>query len=194
MAGGPARHACRRWTGSTRNFNFLVWGILSHAQERLHEEFRFLRRCCGWTESRRGSMCWPVDRPDTHAAGGPAARGILIFLVWGIISHAQKQLHEEFRFLRRCCGWTEICRGSMCWPADRPDTHAAGGPAARGILIFLVWGILSHARERPHTAYRRWTGNTRGFDFFGLGDSFTRSGVTAQGGIFWFWKFSPAPL
>ena len=37
--------------------------------------------------------------------------------------------------------------GSMCWPVDRPATHAAAGAAARGVLIFLVWGILSHARE-----------------------------------------------
>ena len=31
-------------------------------------------------------------------------------------------------------------------------------------------------RERPHTAYRRWAGNTRGFDFFSLEDSFTQIG------------------
>ena len=31
-----------------------------------------LRACCG-------SMCWPVDRPATHAAAGAAARGALIF-------------------------------------------------------------------------------------------------------------------
>ena len=37
--------------------------------------------------------------------------------------------------------------GSMCWPVDRPATHAAAGAAARGALIFLFWGILSHARE-----------------------------------------------
>ena len=36
------------------------------------------------------------------------------------------------------------CRG-MCWPGGRPGTHAAAGAAARGVL---VWGILSHARER----------------------------------------------
>ena len=34
---------------------------------------------CGWTGSRCGSMCWPVDRPATHAAAGAAARGALIF-------------------------------------------------------------------------------------------------------------------
>ena len=41
----------------------------------------------------------------------------------------------------------EGCCGSMCWPVDRPATHAAAGAAARGALIFLFWGILSHARE-----------------------------------------------
>ena len=30
-----------------------------------------LRACCG-------GMCWPVDRPATHAAAGAAARGVLV--------------------------------------------------------------------------------------------------------------------
>ena len=30
----------------------------------------------------------------------------------------------------------EGCCGSMCWPVDRPATHAAAGAAARGALIF----------------------------------------------------------
>ena len=56
--------------------------------------------------------------------------------------------------------WTEGDCGSMCWPVDRPATHAAAGAAARGALIFLFWGILSHAREKRHE------------EVFGLGDSF----------------------
>ena len=34
LAGGPARHACRRGSGSTRGFDFFVLGILSHARAR----------------------------------------------------------------------------------------------------------------------------------------------------------------
>ena len=55
----------------------------------------------------------------------------------------------------------EGCCGSMCWPVDRPATHAAAGAerlhdvlagcrrgsgSTRG-FNFLFWGILSHARE-----------------------------------------------
>ena len=59
---GAASHACRRGSGSTRGFNFLFWGFF-----------------CGWIGSRCESMCWPVDRPATHAAAGAAARGVLGF-------------------------------------------------------------------------------------------------------------------
>ena len=38
LAGGPASHACRRGSGCTRGFNFLFWGILSHAQEWMARE------------------------------------------------------------------------------------------------------------------------------------------------------------
>ena len=154
LAAGAASHACRRGSGSTRGFNFLLraWGFF-----------------CGWTGSRCGGMCWPVDRPATHAAAGAAARGVLFFSLvclvpvvrayvagacvgrrtgqprmpprerlheglggdWGIVSHS------------RCLGTTqrgrgavavcfEGCCGSMCWPVDRPATHAAAGAAARG--------------------------------------------------------------
>ena len=99
----------------------------------------------------------------------------------------------------------EGCCGSMCWPRERPATHAAAGAAARGVLVFCLGDCFTCLElgndtettqrgrsavaicseggcaskrwtlERPHTAYRRWTGNTRGFDFLGLEDSFTRS-------------------
>ena len=34
----------------------------------------------------------------------------------------------------------EGCCGSMCWPVDRPATHAAAGAAAREALIFCFVG------------------------------------------------------
>ena len=72
------------------------WGILSHAQERRHEGFLFGGFFCGWTGSRCGSMCWPVDRPATHAAAGAAARGALIFLFFGGgLSHAREWMARE---------------------------------------------------------------------------------------------------
>ena len=36
-------------------------------------------RFCVYSEGGCGSMCWPEDRPATHAAAGAAARGALIF-------------------------------------------------------------------------------------------------------------------
>ena len=181
-------------------------------------------------------MCWPVDRPATHAAAGAAARGALIFCFGGFFHTLRSGWHERVRgggfnplrgattgvVMRRratsgemargglvfvfslevapvsegdsficsgvvrhacrhrvtargvfvlgdcftCSGATRrglmrflvlwggavvVCSeggcGSMCWPVDRPATHAAAGAAARGALIFLFWGVLSHARE-----------------------------------------------
>ena len=43
--------------------------------------------------------------------------------------------------LRACCG-------SMCWPGDRPATHAAAGAAARGVRGI---GGLFHALRRDGT-------------------------------------------
>ena len=73
-------------------------------------------------------------------------------MFWGILSHA-RSLGTTQRggalllfVLRACCG-------GMCWPVDRPATHAAAGAAARGALIFC------------------------------FGDSFTRSGVDGTRGL-----------
>ena len=74
-------------------------------------------------------------------------------------------------------------------PAGRPAWRRRFRNDDEGGVVFVCseGGCVSKrwTRERPHTAYRRWTGNTRGFDFFGLEDSFTRSGETARGS-FWF--------
>ena len=115
-------------------------------------------------------MCWPVDRPATHAAAGAAARGVRglggLFHTLGSGHSAPCRLRRDgtrgFDFL--FCGGGgavavcfEGCCGSMCWPVDRPATHAAAGAAARGV---------------------------RG----GLGDSFICSGAAARGS----WVFAAA--
>ena len=85
---GAVAGACvGRWTGQPR----------MPPRERQHEGLGERRHegvfglgglLCGWTGSRCGSMCWPVDRPATHAAAGAAARGgfwfggILLRLDW----------------------------------------------------------------------------------------------------------------
>ena len=126
--------------------------------------------CCG-------GMCWPRERPATHAAAGAAARGvrgdwgILLRLDWeplrghglttGVVRHACRHrvtARGVFGLGGLFCGFVggavavcfEGCCGSMCWPVDRPGTHAAAGAAARGALIFC------------------------------FGDCFTRSGAASQ--------------
>ena len=50
--------------------------------------------------------------------------------------------------------------GSMCWPVDRPATHAAAGAAARG---GFVWGILLRLDWEPlrEPALDHGSGQTR---------------------------------
>ena len=215
--------------------------------------------CCG-------SMCWPRERPATHAAAGAAARGVRgvggffhalgawerhMTMVWALLPFVLKAIAgagvrsgasrdafpsgawERHRFNGGAVAVCfEGCCGSMCWPRERPATHAAAGAAARGVRgiggffhalgawerhMTMVWvllpfvlkaiagaGVRSGASrdafpsgawerhrfnggavavypeggcdserwtlERPHTAYRRWIGRTRGFDFLGLED------------------------
>ena len=202
-------------------------------------------RCCVYFDGSCGSMCWPVDRPGTHAAGGPAARGVWVFAAargggLGVVAVCfegvcrgkglttgervkespavfvfpwssgplAREIPDIFRhgwrragkFRNdgggRCCVYFDGSCGSMCWPADRPGAHAAGGPAARGGWVFaaarggglgvvavcsegvcrgkgLTTGVVRHACRHRVTA--------RGV--FDLGDSFTRSGVDGARGV-----------
>ena len=65
---GAASHACRLRSGSTRGSGFFS-GVSCSRRPGI---------CCE-------GMCWPVDRPATHAAAGAAARGVRGD--WGILSH-----------------------------------------------------------------------------------------------------------
>ena len=64
----------------------------------------------------------------------------------------------------------EGCCGGMCWPADRPATHAAAGAAARGALIFCFGdcftrsGVVRHACRHRVTAPRPAAGQARGLE------------------------------
>ena len=106
-----------------------------------------LRACCG-------GMCWPVDRPATHAAAGFCGGALLPFVLRALLPF----------ILRACCG-------SMCWPVDRPATHAAAGAAARGVFGFVggVVAVYFEGLLREHVlaggpashACRRRSGSTR---------------------------------
>ena len=103
---------------------------------------------CGWTGSRCGSMCWPVDRPATHAAAGAAARGALIFCFGGFFHTLGSGWHERVRG-----GGFNPLRGATTGVVMR--RRATSGEMARGgWFLFFLWrllrcrrGILSHARE-----------------------------------------------
>ena len=127
--------------------------------------------CCG-------SMCWPRERPATHAAAGAAARGvrgdwgILLRLDWeplrghglttGVVRHACRHrvtARGVFGLGGLFCGFVggavavcfEGCCGSMCC-----------GPASARMP----------PRERPATHCRRGSGSAAARGVFGLGGSF----------------------
>ena len=123
LAGGPASHACRRRSGSTRGFDFFGLGdSFTRSGETARGGFWFGGFFCGWTGSRCGGMCWPRERPATHAAAGAAARGV--FGLGGL-----------FHTLRR--------DGTRGWGGG--FLHTLGRDGARR---FLVWRVFLHALER----------------------------------------------
>ena len=104
--------------------------------------------CCG-------SMCWPRERPATHAAAGAAARGVR-----GVGDcFTRSELGNEHRRRRQRRGGGALllfvlkaCCGGMCWPRERPATHAAAGAAARGVRgiggFFHALGAWERHRRR----------------------------------------------
>ena len=112
---GVVRHACRHRVTARGVLIFWFGGFL-----------------CGWTGSRCGSMCWPVDRPATHAAAGAAARGVLVFGLGD--SFTRPELGNDTGLMGALLPFVlRACCGGMCWP-----------------------------RERPANRSRRWSGSTRG--------------------------------
>ena len=81
---------------------------------------------------------------DCFTRSGATRRGLMRFLVlWGALLPF---------VLRACCG-------GMCWPVDRPATHAAAGAAARGVLVFSLVCLVFVVRAYVAGAcVGRWTG------------------------------------
>ena len=115
-----------------------------------------LRACCG-------SMCWPVDRPATHAAAGAAARGI-------------RGIGGFF------CGWTGAVAGACIDHGSGQTRMPPQSDGTRG-FDFLVWGIPLRLDWGPLREHVLTTGVVRhacrhrvtARGVFGLGDCFTRS-------------------
>ena len=118
---GVVRHACRHRVTARGALIFCFGGFFHTLGSGWHERVRG-----GGFNPLRGATTGVVMR--RRATSGEMARG-------------------GFWFGGFFCGWTGSGCGGMCWPVDRPATHAAAGAAARGALIFLLWGVLSHARE-----------------------------------------------
>ena len=97
------------------------------------------------------------------------------------------------------CGVVAVCFeggcGSMCWPVDRPATHAAAGAAARGALIFCFGGLF-------HTLGSGWHERVRGGGFNPLRGATTgvvmrrraTSGEMARGGLVFVFSLEVAPV
>ena len=125
-----------------------------------------LRACCG-------SMCWPVDRPATHAAAGAAARGGFCF--------------GEF-----FCGWTEGGCGGEGLTTGVVRHACRHRVTARGVFGFVGGALLLFVlRVVAGACVGRWTGQPRmpprerqheGLGG-GLGNSFTRLGVDGTRGL-----------
>ena len=102
------------------------------------------------------------------ASGEDGTRG-LVFLFGGCSGVGGEFFHtlgagERHRFNGGAVAVCfEGCCGSMCWPGDRPATHAAAGAAARGVREI---GGLFHTHWSGHAApcHLRRDG-TRGFNF-----------------------------
>ena len=147
LAGGPASHACRRGSGSTRGFNFFVLGgsfTRSGVDGTRGLGVGGLIRCAG---RPREWSCGAVPPQERWHEG-------LGFVFWfGGFFHMLGGWNDTERR-----GAVAVCSeggcGGMCWPVDRPATHAAAG-------------VVS----------------TRGFNFFVLGGSFTRTGVDGTRGV-----------
>ena len=116
-----------------------------------------LIRCAGRAQERPFGAVTPLERRDEYYA--------LFVFVGGAVA---------------VC--FEGCCGSMCWPRERPATHAAAGAAARGVRG--DWGILLRLDWEPLRGHGLTTGVVRhacrhrvtARGVFGLGDSFTQIG------------------
>ena len=109
---GVVRHACRHRVTARGVFGFEGGAVV----------------VC--SEGGCGSMCWPVDRPATHAAAGAAARGALIFCFGGFFHTLGSGWHERVRG-----GGFNPLRGATTGVVMR--RRATSGEMARGGLVFV---------------------------------------------------------
>ena len=116
-----------------------------------------------WTEGDCEGMCWPVDRPATHAAAGAAARGVRGI---GGLFHTpgawERHNDTELFHPRRCAVSCEaalriLSNGEACPPCGGDSGMTMGG-------VVVVWtegvcggeglttGVVRHACRHRVTA------------------------------------------
>ena len=148
-------------------------------QERWHEGGWFLFFLWRLLRCRRGILSHAKEWSGTHAATGVTARGVR---GWGVYplrgagagapirrrhiagatrprpAAGQARINALFVFLVLWGGAVAVCFegccGGMCWPRERPATHAAAGAAARGALIFCFGGGFHTLRSGWHERVR----------------------------------------
>ena len=189
MAGGPASHACRRGSGSTRGFNFFVLGgsfTRSGVDGTRGLGVGGLIRCAG---RPREWSCGAVPPQERWHEGG-------WFLFFCCYFGGCSDVEEGNSFTRRV---RHACRHRVTDSFTARGVFALGdsftrsGGATREDWLFAVCGeyvLFGGGRRRRSGSARgrlregrRGSGSTRGFNFFVLGGSFTRSGVDGTRGL-----------
>ena len=163
MTTGVVRHACRHRVTARGGFWFGGFFHMLGAWERHRFNGGAVAVCF---EGCCGGMCWPQERQHEGLGVGGLIRCAGRPREWscGAVP-PQERWHEGgwfLFFLGGCSGvgggffhtlgaWErhrfnggavavcfEGCCGSMCWPRERPATHAAAGAAARGSWVFAA--------------------------------------------------------
>ena len=113
-----------------------------------------LRACCG-------SMCWPVDRPATHAAAGAAARGVRGGL-GDCFTCSGAAARGGFCFGEFFCGWTEGGCGGEGLTTGVVRHACRHRVTARGVFGFVGGALLLFVlRVVAGACVGRWTGQPR---------------------------------
>ena len=156
LAGGPASHACRRGSGSTRGFNFFVLGgsfTRSGVDGTRGLGVGGLIRCAG---RPREWSCGAVPPQERWHEGG-----WFLFFLWrllrcrrGILSHAQERRHPALRRGRRGALILGIVSHALEWTnTERTciDCHKGIAHQLPDMTGVPDWQTELDAPERPES-------------------------------------------
>ena len=108
------------------------------------------------SEGGCGGMCWPVDRPATHAAAGAAARGALIFcfggffhMLWSAHSAPSRRWSDATRIKALCLEGNTRRLYCRRFPPPLPGARGARAGTPRGRSVFRLCGFQSAVSFAP---------------------------------------------